>query len=194
MDNLNTLKSRIESSVKLKTSLLTNEVLLNSVANLATEIIRSYRSGGKVLWCGNGGSAADAQHLAAELSGRFYYDRPPLNSEALHVNTSYLTAVANDYSYDVVYSRLVAAMGKSGDVLIGLSTSGNSGNVVNALIEGKKRGMLTVGFTGETGGKMKEHCDILINIPSTDTPRIQECHMLLGHTVCELVESSLFPK
>lgn len=194
MDNLNTLKSRIESSVKLKTSLLTNEILLNSVANLATEIIRSYRSGGKVLWCGNGGSAADAQHLAAELSGRFYYDRPPLNSEALHVNTSYLTAVANDYSYDVVYSRLVAAMGKSGDVLIGLSTSGNSGNVVNALIEGKKRGMLTVGFTGETGGKMKEHCDILINIPSTDTPRIQECHMLLGHTVCELVESSLFPK
>lgn len=194
MDHLSTLKARIESSVKLKTSLLSNEAILNSVVNLTNEIIRSYREGGKVLWCGNGGSAADAQHLAAELSGRFYYDRAPLNSEALHVNTSYITAVANDYSYEQIYSRLVAAMGKSDDVLIGLSTSGNSGNVINALIEGKKRGMLCVGFTGESGGKMKEHCDILINIPSTDTPRIQECHMLLGHTVCELVESGLFPK
>lgn len=194
MDSLNLLKERIEASVKLKSSLLTNETLLKAVTHLATEIIRAYRSGGKVLWCGNGGSAADAQHLSAELSGRFYYDRPPLNSEALHVNTSYLTAVANDYSYDVVYSRLVSAMGNSGDILIGLSTSGNSANVVNALIEARKRGMLTVGFTGETGGKMKEHCDLLINIPSTDTPRIQECHMLLGHTVCELVEAGLFPK
>lgn len=194
MDHLSTLKARIESSVKLKTALLSNEAILNSVVNLTTEIIRTYRSGGKVLWCGNGGSAADAQHLAAELSGRFYYDRAPLNSEALHVNTSYITAVANDYSYDQIYSRLIAAMGKNDDVLIGLSTSGNSGNVINALIEGKKRGMLCVGFTGESGGKMKEHCDILINIPSTDTPRIQECHMLLGHTVCELVESGLFPK
>ena len=194
MDHLSTLKTRIESSVKLKTSLLSNEAILNSVVKLTNEIIRSYREGGKVLWCGNGGSAADAQHLAAELSGRFYYDRAPLNSEALHVNTSYITAVANDYSYEQIYSRLVAAMGKSDDVLIGLSTSGNSGNVINALIEGKKRGMLCVGFTGESGGKMKEHCDILINIPSTDTPRIQECHMLLGHTVCELVEAGLFPK
>lgn len=194
MDHLSTLKARIEASIKLKSSLLSNEVILNSVGNLVTEIIRTYRSGGKVLWCGNGGSAADAQHLAAELSGRFYYDRDPLNSEALHVNTSYITAVANDYSYDQIYSRLIAAMGKSGDVLIGLSTSGNSGNVINALIEGKRRGMLCVGFTGETGGKMKEHCDLLVNIPSTDTPRIQECHMLLGHTVCELVESGLFPK
>lgn len=194
MDHLSTLKARIESSVKLKTSLLSNEAILNSVVNLTNEIIRSYREGGKVLWCGNGGSAADAQHLAAELSGRFYYDRAPLNSEALHVNTSYITAVANDYSYEQIYSRLVAAMGKSDDVLIGLSTSGNSGNVINALIEGKKRGMLCVGFTGESGGRMKEHCDILINIPSTDTPRIQECHMLLGHTVCELVEAGLFPK
>ncbi len=194
MDHLSVLKARIEASVKLKTSLLSNDTILNSIVHLTAEIVRSYRSGGKVLWCGNGGSAADAQHLAAELSGRFYYDREPLNSEALHVNTSYITAVANDYSYDQIYSRLIAAMGKSGDVLIGLSTSGNSGNVINALIEGKKRGMLCVGFTGETGGKMKEHCELLINIPSTDTPRIQECHMLLGHTVCELVESSLFPK
>jgi len=147
-----------------------------------------------VLWCGNGGSAADSQHLAAELSGRFYYDRPPLNSEALHVNTSYITAVANDYSYDVIYSRLVKAMGKPGDVLIGLSTSGNSGNVIKALEEANAMGMVTVGMTGETGGKMKALCKYLINIPSKDTPRIQECHMLLGHTICELVEMELFPK
>jgi D-sedoheptulose 7-phosphate isomerase len=194
MDPLGILRSRIEASAQLKASLLSNEKLLNSVVNLATEVIRSYRSGGKVLWCGNGGSAADAQHLAAELTGRFYYDRPPLSSEALHVNTSYITAVANDYGYDHVYSRLVAAMGQRDDILIGLSTSGNSPNVVNALIEGKKRGMFTVGFTGESGGEMKPHCDLLINIPSKDTPRIQECHMLLGHTVCELVEAAVFPK
>lgn len=194
MDYLSTLQSRIEASVKLKYSLMTNEAILNSVVTLTTEIVSTYRKGGKVLWCGNGGSAADAQHLAAELSGRFYYDRPPLSSEALHVNTSYITAVANDYSYDVVYSRLIAAMGKRGDVLIGLSTSGNSANVIKALEKGRELGMVTVGFTGETGGKMKEHCELLINIPSTDTPRIQECHMLLGHTVCEMVEASLFPK
>jgi D-sedoheptulose 7-phosphate isomerase len=156
--------------------------------------VDTYKHDGKVLWCGNGGSAADAQHLAAELSGRFYYDRPPLFAEALHVNTSYTTAVANDYSYDVIYSRLVKAMGRKGDVLIGLSTSGNSGNVVKAFEEARALGITTVGFTGETGGKMKAVSDILINIPSTDTPRIQECHMLLGHTICELVEMALYPK
>lgn len=194
MDNLSVLKSRIEASVKLKASLLENGAILNATTVLAEKIIAAYKNGNKVLWCGNGGSAADAQHLAAELSGRFYYDRPPLNSDALHVNTSYITAVANDYSYDLIYSRLIAAMGRPGDILIGLSTSGNSKNVINALIKAKENGMLRVGFTGETGGAMKEHCDILINIPSKDTPRIQECHMLLGHTVCELVESGLFPK
>ncbi len=194
MDNLGTLKARIESSVKLKSALLSNASLLECVSTVANHIVTAYQNGNKVLWCGNGGSAADAQHLSAELSGRFYYDRPPLNSEALHVNTSYITAVANDYSYDVIYSRLISAMGQKGDILIGLSTSGNSRNVVNALIKARERGMITVGFTGETGGAMKEHCDYLINIPSTDTPRIQECHMLLGHTVCELVEAGLFPK
>lgn len=194
MDNLSVLKSRIEASVKLKASLLDNEAILSATTLLADKIIAAYKNGNKVLWCGNGGSAADAQHLAAELSGRFYYDRPPLNSDALHVNTSYITAVANDYSYDLIYSRLIAAMGRPGDILIGLSTSGNSKNVINALIKAKENGMLRVGFTGETGGLMKEHCDVLINIPSKDTPRIQECHMLLGHTVCELVESGLFPK
>lgn len=188
------IQNKLKISIDLKTSLLTNEVLLNSVNDAVNKIIATYKIDGKVLWCGNGGSAADAQHLAAELSGRFYYDRPPLFAEALHVNTSYTTAVANDYSYDVIYSRLVKAMGRKGDVLIGLSTSGNSANVVKAFEEARNIGITTIGFTGETGGKMKAVSDILINIPSTDTPRIQECHMLLGHTICEMVEIALFPK
>jgi D-sedoheptulose 7-phosphate isomerase len=188
------IQNKIKSSVDLKTALLQREDLLKAVSEAVTKITDTYKANGKVLWCGNGGSAADAQHLAAELSGRFYYDRPPLFSEALHVNTSYTTAVANDYSYDVIYSRLVKAMGRKGDVLIGMSTSGNSANVVKAFEEARIMGITTVGFTGETGGKMKALTDILINIPSTDTPRIQECHMLLGHTICELVEMALYPK
>ncbi len=188
------IQNKIKTSVDLKTGLISNSKILNAVNELVNVSVDCYKKDGKVLWCGNGGSAADAQHLAAELSGRFYYDRPPLFSEALHVNTSYTTAVANDYSYDVIYSRLVKAMGRKGDVLIGLSTSGNSANVVKALEVANDLGMITVGFTGETGGKMKDVCKILINIPSTDTPRIQECHMLLGHTYCEMVEMALFPK
>ena len=191
---LDILKDRIESSIRLKSSLLSDQKILATTQSVVQQIVKTYNSNGKVLWCGNGGSAADAQHLAAELSGRFYYDRPPLFSDALHVNTSYVTAVANDYSYDVIYSRLVKAMGRKGDVLIGMSTSGNSPNVVKALEAAKEQGLITVGFTGESGGKMKGLCDHLINIPSTDTPRIQECHMLLGHTICELVERELFPK
>ncbi len=188
------IKSKIQTSVDLKTSLLNNTPILNAVDAIVRDISTCYKNGGKVLWCGNGGSAADSQHLAAELSGRFYYDRPPLFSEALHVNTSYITAVANDYSYDIIYSRLVEAMGRKGDVLFGLSTSGNSGNVIKAFEKANEMDIITVGFTGETGGKMKDLCKYLINIPSKDTPRIQECHMLLGHTICEMVEMSLFPK
>lgn len=188
------LKSRIQTSVDLKTSLLSNDAILNTVVAVTKEIVTCYKNDGKVLWAGNGGSAADSQHLAAELSGRFYYDRPPLFSEALHVNTSYVTAVANDYSYDIIYSRLTQAMGRKGDVLIGLSTSGNSQNVIKAFEVANEIGMVTVAFTGETGGKMKDAAKYLINIPSKDTPRIQECHMILGHTICELVEMELFPK
>ncbi|MCX6311859.1 MAG: D-sedoheptulose 7-phosphate isomerase [Bacteroidetes bacterium] len=194
MDHIKFIRERIEASVKLKSSLLTNDAILNSLNQLVEQVVICYNHGGKVLWAGNGGSAADAQHLAAELSGRFYYDRAPLFSEALHVNTSYLTAVGNDYGYELVYSRLTQAMGKKGDILIGLSTSGNSPNVINALVKAKEMGMITAGFTGESGGKMKPHCDFLVNIPSTDTPRIQECHMLLGHTLCEMVELQMFPK
>lgn len=188
------LKSRIQASVDLKTALLSNEALLKTVQSVVNDIVTCYKNDGKVLWAGNGGSAADSQHLAAELSGRFYYDRPPLFSEALHVNTSYITAVANDYSYDVIYSRLTKAMGRKGDVLMGLSTSGNSQNVIKAFEVANEIGMVTVAFTGETGGKMKDSAKYLINIPSKDTPRIQECHMILGHTICELVEMELFPK
>jgi D-sedoheptulose 7-phosphate isomerase len=146
------------------------------------------------LFCGNGGSAADAQHLAAEFSGRFYYDRPPLPSEALHANTSYLTAVANDYSFEEVYSRMIRGVGKEGDILIGISTSGNSPNILRALTTANDLGMITVGMTGESGGRMKEHCDYLLNVPSADTPRIQEAHIMIGHIICELVEAALFPK
>lgn len=194
MNNNQFIQSKLQESIRLKTEVMNNHILINSVASISEEIIKAYQSGNKVIWCGNGGSAADAQHLAAELSGRFYYDRPPLFSEALHVNTSYITAVANDYSYDEIYSRLVKAMCKKGDILIGLSTSGNSGNVVKAFVTAREMGVKTVGFTGETGGKMKEFSDFLVNIPSKDTPRIQECHMLLGHTLCEITEINLFPK
>src|SRR5690606_10626809 len=146
----------------------------------------------KVLFCGNGGSAADAQHLAAEFSGRFYTDRNPLPSEALHCNTSYLTAVANDYGYDQVYSRLLKGLGQKGDVLVGLSTSGNSANIVQAFKQAREMGIHTIGFTGADGGLLREQSHYLINIPSEDTPRIQECHIMVGHIICQLVEEQLF--
>lgn len=186
------VKEVIAASIAVKQAVLADERLLATV-ELATQVcVETFEKEGKVLWCGNGGSAADAQHLAAELSGRFYIDREPLYSEALHVNGSYVTAVANDYSYDEIFARMVRAAGRRGDVLIGMSTSGNSPNVIKALEAARTLGMRTIGMTGETGGKMKELCDFLINIPSTDTPRIQECHMLLGHLMCELIEATLF--
>ena len=188
------IKQAIEQSIELKTKLLKDEELLNTIRQVANEMIHTFENEGCVLFCGNGGSAADAQHLAAEFSGRFYYDRPPLNAEALHVNTSYLTAVANDYSYNEIYARLVKAKGRKADVLVGISTSGNSENIIKAFEVANELGMTTVGFTGESGGKMKEVSKYLINIPSTDTPRIQEVHILVGHIICELVESGLFPR
>lgn len=188
------IQSIVQASIDTKNRVLADETLLNTVAEVAAAMTEAFKAGKKVLFCGNGGSAADAQHLAAEFSGRFYYDRPPLYSEALHVNSSYVTAVGNDYSYDVIYSRMIEAMGKEGDVLVGISTSGNSPNVVKALEAANKLGMITVSMTGETGGKMKEVSNFLINIPSKDTPRIQECHILLGHILCQLVEENVFPK
>lgn len=194
MSNSSFIKDKVASSIALKQQVMASEQLIAVTDSVADAINACFKRDGKVLFCGNGGSAADAQHLAAEFSGRFYYDRPPLFAEALHVNTSYVTAVANDYSYDEVYARLTRAMGRKGDVLIGLSTSGNSANVVKAFEAAREIGMTTVGMTGQTGGNMAALSDFLINIPSTDTPRIQECHMLLGHTICELVEMAQFPK
>lgn len=188
------IKSNIRASIQVKQAVLQDALLVQTIQTISEKIIASYKNDGKVLFCGNGGSAADAQHLAAELSGRYYFDRPPLFSEALHVNTSYLTAVGNDYSYEEVFSRLLKAMGRKGDVLIGISTSGNSKNVIKALKTAKAIGMECVAFTGQTGGEMKNNCDYLINIPSTDTPRIQECHIMVGHIICEIVESALFTK
>lgn len=189
---INTIKNIISASVSVKQQLLTDEKILTTLATLVDVITTAFTNGNKVLFCGNGGSAADAQHLAAEFSGRFYIDRDALPAEALHVNTSYLTAVGNDYSYDVIYARLIKGLGQKGDVLVGLSTSGNSKNVVLAFEEAKRKGMITVGFTGATGGKMKEVSDFLLNVPSTDTPRIQESHILLGHIICQLVEEKYF--
>jgi D-sedoheptulose 7-phosphate isomerase len=154
--------------------------------------VRSLQAKGKILFAGNGGSAADAQHLAAELSGRFYLDREPLFAEALHVNTSYVTAVANDYSYEEIYARLVRAMGAPGDVLFAISTSGNSPNIIKAVEAAKKIGFTVIAMTGADGGKLKPLADHLINIPSKTTPRIQEGHMLLGHLICELIELKMF--
>lgn len=188
------IQSIVQASIDTKNRVLSDHALLETVANVADAMTTAFKNGKKVLFCGNGGSAADAQHLAAEFSGRFYYDRPPLYSEALHVNSSYVTAVGNDYSYDVIYSRMIEAMGKEGDVLVGISTSGNSTNVIKALEVANKLGMITVGMTGETGGKMKEVSTFLVNVPSKDTPRIQECHILLGHILCEIVEANVFPK
>ena len=182
----------IEDSIATKQAIVSGQTLMQTVGKIADAITACYRNGGKVLFCGNGGSAADAQHLAAELSGRFYFDRPPLDAEALHVNSSYVTAVANDYSYNEIYSRYVNGVGKKGDVLIGISTSGNSENILRALTVAKNKGMVTVAMTGESGGKMKDLVDFLLNVPSTDTPRIQESHIMLGHIFCQIVEEDLF--
>ena len=184
--------SIIKASIETKQKLLANEELINTIATIADVIADTFQQGNRVYFCGNGGSAADAQHLAAEFSGRFYTDRKALPAEALHCNTSYLTAVANDYSFDVIYSRLIDGIGEKGDVLIGLSTSGNSPNIYNAFETARKKKIITVGLTGETGGKLKALSDYLINIPSKDTPRIQESHIMAGHIICQLVEEKIF--
>ncbi|MDB5275656.1 MAG: D-sedoheptulose 7-phosphate isomerase [Ferruginibacter sp.] len=186
------IADRVNASIAVKQQLLADEKIISTVATCVDIIVTAFNNGNKVLFCGNGGSAADAQHLAAEFSGRFYIDRDALPAEALHCNTSYLTAVANDYSFDLIYARLIKGLGKKGDVLVGLSTSGNSANIVNAFETAKEKEMITIGFTGFTGGAMKEISDYLLNVPSTDTPRIQESHILLGHIICELVEERLF--
>ncbi|MDD2717016.1 MAG: D-sedoheptulose 7-phosphate isomerase [Candidatus Wallbacteria bacterium] len=184
----------LQNTCSLLQKIIADAGFISSISKAADEIVKVYRSGRRVYFCGNGGSAADAQHLAAELTGRFYYDREPLDAEALHTNTSHLTAVANDYSFDEVFARLLHAKGKKGDLLVGISTSGNSKNILRAFEEARKSGLFIIGLTGEGGGKMKDLCDLLLAVPSRDTPRIQEAHITIGHIICELVESTLFPK
>jgi len=186
------IRKTISASIAVKEKLLQNDSILQTTHDVVNAIVLSFKTGNRVYFAGNGGSAADAQHLAAEFSGRFYTDRLALPAEALHCNTSYLTAVANDYSFDEIYARLIRGIAQPGDVLVGLSTSGNSGNIVKAFEAARQKKVITVGFTGDSGGKMKPLSDYLLNIPSSDTPRIQESHILLGHIICELVEREYF--
>lgn len=188
------IKKIIYESMAVKQSIIDSATLNKTIEEVTNLIIETYRKDGAVYFCGNGGSAADAQHIAAELSGRFYYDRPPLAAEALHVNTSYLTAVANDYSYNEIYARYIKGAGRKGDILVGISTSGNSQNIIRAFEVAKEKGIITIALTGESGGKMKDIADFIINVPSSDTPRIQESHIMIGHIICQFVESELFPQ
>jgi len=186
------IRSILAASIDVKQQILADPELLNNIAASAEQITKAFQQKNRIYLCGNGGSAADAQHLAAEFSGRFYTDRKALPAEALHVNTSYLTAVANDYSYDVVYARLIEGISNPGDILIGLSTSGNSTNVVKAFETARTMGVITIGFTGKDGGKMRDLSNLWIGVPSQDTPRIQEAHITIGHIICQLVEEAYF--
>ncbi|MBV7531566.1 SIS domain-containing protein [Chitinophaga sp. sic0106] len=187
------IANRLQASIAVKEAILRDETLLHHISEVAEAITNSLKADHKILFCGNGGSAADAQHLAAEFSGRFYKDRTPLYAEALHCNSSYMTAVGNDYGYEQVYARILRGIGRPGDVLIGISTSGNSANILEAMKVAKAQGMIVVSMTGQTGGKMAAGSDYLLNMPSTDTPRIQEAHITVGHIICEIVENNLFP-
>lgn len=189
----NRISRCIQKSAENFNNILNDENLLKTIEKIVNISALAFQQDNKMLLCGNGGSASDAQHIAAELSGRFYKDRKPLFAEALHVNSSYMTAVANDYGYEKTYSRMLEAAGRKGDILIGISTSGNSSNVVNAMVKANEVGLTTIGFTGKDGGKMNAICDLMIKIPSDDTPRIQEAHILIGHIICQLIEEELFP-
>ena len=182
------IAKRIEESISVKNNILNDTHLVDAIERATTIVVNAIKNGNKVIFCGNGGSAADSQHLAAELIGKFYFNRQSLPAVSLTVNTSIITAIGNDFGFDKVFARQLEGIGKTGDVLIGLSTSGNSGNVVEAFKIAKKIGIKTVAFTGENGGILKDFADILINVPSNDTPRIQEAHILIGHIICELVE------
>jgi len=182
----------INDSIRNFTNISNDTSQLLLIEKITNDIIKAFNNNCKLLLCGNGGSAADAQHIAAELSGRFEMDREPLNAEALHVNSSFLTAVANDYGYEKVYARMVAAKGQKGDILLALSTSGNSSNVLKAIEQANHIGMTTIGFSGNDGGKMNEICKYNLIIPSSNTARIQEAHILVGHIICKLIEQKIF--
>ncbi|URZ08121.1 D-sedoheptulose 7-phosphate isomerase [Clostridium felsineum] len=186
------IENQIKSSIEAKQRLLGDDNFIDSIQNIVNIVIKAYRSGNKVLICGNGGSAADSQHIAAEFVSKFKMDRNALPAIALTVNTSVLTSIGNDYDYKNIFERQVEAFGKEGDVIIGISTSGNSENISLALKKAKALGMTTIGFLGRDGGDNKNHCDVPMVVPSDDTPRIQEAHIMIGHIMCELVEKELF--
>jgi D-sedoheptulose 7-phosphate isomerase len=186
------IDSLIAASIEVKQKLLSDPSTKIKIISVIHQTVEALQNGNRLWFCGNGGSAADAQHLAAEFSGRFYKDRKALPAEALHCNTSYLTAVANDYSYDIVYARLVEGICNKGDILFGFSTSGNSAYIVKAFEMARSKEVITIGFTGSTGGKLKDLSDHLFNIPSNDTPRIQESHILVGHIICQIAEEEYF--
>ena len=186
--------SQVKKSIDVKQKLLDSQELMNLVQEVALKCVEVYKNGNKTLIAGNGGSAADAQHIAGEFVSRFYFDRPGLASIALTTDTSIITAIGNDYGYEKLFSRQVQANGVKGDIFIGISTSGNSANVIEALKECKEKGIITVGLTGEKGGKMAEMCDYCIRVPSNETPRVQEAHILIGHIICAVVEEAIFGK
>jgi D-sedoheptulose 7-phosphate isomerase len=183
---------QIEDSIQVKKLILSTSDLIHKIEEAASVVISAYQAGNKTLLAGNGGSAADAQHIAGEFVSKFYFDRPGIASIALTTDTSILTAIGNDYGYDKLFERQVQAQGVNGDVFIGISTSGNSENIVKALAVCKEKGIFSIGLTGKSGGKMSELCDICIKVPSDETPRIQESHILIGHILCCIVEEKLF--
>jgi len=188
---LDTIKSHLEASCAVKQQILADAAILNSIQQAAVRCIEALKNGRKVMLAGNGGSAADAQHIAAELVGRFETERPGLPALALSVNSSTVTAVANDYNYNNIFRRQVQALGQAGDVFIGISTSGNSANVIAAIEQCKTQGITVIGMTGETGGKLLALCDVCIRVPATNTARIQESHITIGHIICSLIDSAL---
>lgn len=195
MENLNSyIKEHFQESILVKEQILKDENLITLIKNASLEVIKAYRNGNKTLLAGNGGSAADAQHIAGEFVSRFYFDRPGIASIALSTDTSILTAIGNDYGYENLFARQVQAQGVKGDVFIGISTSGNSKNILKALDLCRQKGITSIGLSGASGGAMNELCDYCIKVPSTCTPRIQEAHILIGHIICAIVEEELFGK
>ena len=186
------ISKRLESAAENFNKLINDDNLKKNLYEITSLCIKALKNDKKLLLCGNGGSASDAQHIAAELSGRFYFDRPPLNAEALHVNSSFMTAVANDFGYEETYSRMIEASGKKGDVLIAISTSGNSSNIIKAVSKANELKLVTIGFTGLDGGKLNDMCDIILRAPNNDTPRVQETHILFGHIICQIIEEEMF--
>jgi len=183
---------QIAESIEVKQAILNNKELLKLIEEISVKAIELYENGKKIMLAGNGGSAADAQHIAGELVSRFYFDRPGLPALALTTDSSILTAIGNDYGYEKLFSRQIQANGVEGDMFIGISTSGNSENILKALEECKNKKIITVGLTGENGGKMAELCDYCIKVPSTETPRVQEAHILISHIICSIIEEAIF--